>query len=69
MKWKKNSILKTIPEVFKRKTITKPMNQGNHSYLVKLVNRVIDSTKFNNLVFFQNRLCHDVVIFFLIPTR
>jgi hypothetical protein len=72
-KWwnrKKKFNFKNHPRGFlKKKTTTKPMNQGNQSYLVKLVNRAIDSTKFNNLVFFQNRLYHDAVIFFLILTQ
>jgi predicted Abi (CAAX) family protease len=33
------------------KTIIKHVNWGNKSCLTKLVNQVIDSTKFNNLVF------------------
>jgi hypothetical protein len=34
----------------KKKYPNKPVNQG---YLIKLANRVIDSTKFNNLVFLK----------------
>jgi len=37
----------------KNKYPAKPANQENHSYLVKLVNPVIDSTKFINLVSFN----------------
>ena len=35
----------------KGKTTIKHVNWGNKNCLTKLVNQVIDSTKFNNLVF------------------
>ena len=34
----------------KKKYHVKPMSQGNLGYPVKLVNQVIDSIKFNNLI-------------------
>jgi len=37
----------------KKKNLVKPANWSNQGYLVKFANRVIDSTKFNNLVFFK----------------
>jgi hypothetical protein len=60
---------------YKKRHSIKPVNWGNHGYLIKLANRVIDCIKFNNLIFFQNhylirtffkknRSYRNVIIFF-----
>jgi hypothetical protein len=36
-----------------KKHPAKLMNRGKQGYFAKLVNRVVDFTKFNNLVFFK----------------
>jgi hypothetical protein len=37
--------------LFRKKKLTKPVNQGNRGYFTKLAYRVIDSIKFNNPIF------------------
>jgi hypothetical protein len=40
----------------KKKITAKPVNRDNQVYLARLTNWVIDSTKFNNLVFFSKSI-------------